>query len=311
MYVELGICKDDGHSGLRVQFDSSGFITSSHTSKKQTILHTNSPIISGDRHSYKQKELETPSMVLDVSWWKYEDGNTVNLVGSRSSNKKTRLDNGGRTFVLNQDSTISPSKAPNLVLGMDLPDVTLVNAFSVNALVFDRVNELESGTAVPLTLSSHPGYAVCAQSNPQFIDQWKISYQRLGVGDAQYAMIFKKEDNFLVSVISSSMDFVLDIPFDKRIEGTDGHSLSVIHQGYGKTKDKSKNARRFIINKNNTISPVASPQLVVGIRKGTDPSIVKLQEEEVLNAVPVAVPVAAVPVAAVLVTAFDELKLQL
>ena len=113
-------------------------------------------------------------MVLDIDWWKYEAGNGVCLVGSNKSNERTRLKDGGRTWILNlEDGTISPAKAPHLVLGVDLPDLTLVNATNSEcALVFDKIDDLLEGLVVPLTLKSHPGYAICPQTNtPQRIEE--------------------------------------------------------------------------------------------------------------------------------------------
>jgi len=274
MVVELGVCSDDGQTGLHVQFDKSGFVTSSHAPSTPPTVHKHNILTTDGTEADTEYHTTIPSMVFDISYWNYEAGNTVNLVGSQFSNEKSRRGGGGRTFIVNNDGTISSAKAPNLVLGFDLPDVTLVNVSSENAFVFDRADELNSGTAIPLTLSSHPGYAICPQSNPQRFEEFKVYYQRLGLCDSvDHAMVVKKEGDFIVSATNSSPNFVLDVPYDKRVEGTGDIALSVIHFDKGNDKEEGNNARLFIINENNTISPVASPHLVLGLRFGTDSPI--------------------------------------
>jgi len=271
MSVELGIAKDDGRSGLRLQLDQEGFLTSSHAGSTDTTpsyaANNSGPILQGGYKTHQQKE--TPSMVLDIDWWKYEAGNGVCLVGSNKSNERTRLKDGGRTWVVNvENGTISAAKTPHLVLGVDLPDLTLVNAMNSEcALVFDRIDDkLDEGLAVPLTLKSHPAYAICPQTDtPQRIEEWKVSYQRLGIGSKQHALVVKRDTDFIVS---SSQNFILDIPFDKFVEGTDGQTLSVLSMDNA-SKNKTK-SRRFVMNINGTISPKAVPHLVLGIRPGME-----------------------------------------
>ena len=55
-------------------------------------------------------QLASKELVFDVSYEKYEEGVTVVFYdGPRGDNEK---------FTINRDGTISPLKAPNLVIGM-------------------------------------------------------------------------------------------------------------------------------------------------------------------------------------------------
>eukprot|EP00520_Triparma_pacifica_P018566 CAMPEP_0118653150 /NCGR_PEP_ID=MMETSP0785-20121206/11684_1 /TAXON_ID=91992 /ORGANISM="Bolidomonas pacifica, Strain CCMP 1866" /LENGTH=336 /DNA_ID=CAMNT_0006545687 /DNA_START=1142 /DNA_END=2149 /DNA_ORIENTATION=+ len=56
-------------------------------------------------------------LCFDVSFWKYEAGNPVNFVGG-SSESLTKQKGGGRSWVVNNDGTISCQAAPHLVLGV-------------------------------------------------------------------------------------------------------------------------------------------------------------------------------------------------
>ena len=256
MYVELGVGPSD--KALKAAFDKQGFFTSSHAPNSMRGDSASAP----------------PSMVFDISWWKYEEGNTVNLVGEARSNERSRDTGGGRTFTINEDGSVSNSRNPHLVLGVNLPDITLVNATSPNALTFDVAagpRGLSSGQSVPLTLASHPGLAVCPKTEPRRINEWGVSYQHWGLGEAKNAMTVKKEGEFILSTHPSSLNFVLDVPFDKRVEGCEGMPLAVIYFDNGSNKEEGNKARKFMVNPNGTLSPVASPHLVLGVRDGKSP----------------------------------------
>lgn len=55
-------------------------------------------------------------LVLDVEFWKMNEGTTVNYVGGDSVGR-TKLAGGGRDWTLNDDGTISAKHHPHLVLG--------------------------------------------------------------------------------------------------------------------------------------------------------------------------------------------------
>jgi len=56
-------------------------------------------------------------LVLDVEFWKMNEGTTVNYVGAGENRAKTKLGGGGRDWTLNNDGTISAKHHPHLVLG--------------------------------------------------------------------------------------------------------------------------------------------------------------------------------------------------
>ena len=244
-YNELGI--GVANMALSMQFDGEGFLTSTHAPNGGAAA----------------------SMVLDISWWHYEEGNTVNLVGEERRNDRSRDRGGGRTFVLNSDGTIGAAHQPHLVLGMQLPDVALVNANSAEALRFQDAPNLASGHATSLVLSSHPGYAVCPKHDPKTIDDWHIDYQNLGVGLAKDPMQLRLEGPFMMSAHPSSQNFVLDVPFGQ-LHANHEHCMSVISiHDRSKNKEHGNQARLFRVNGDGTVSPTAAPHLVLGVRPGS------------------------------------------
>mmetsp|Transcript_17807 Transcript_17807/g.36999 ORF Transcript_17807/g.36999 Transcript_17807/m.36999 type:complete len:370 (+) Transcript_17807:59-1168(+) len=66
-------------------------------------------------------------LCFDVSFWKYEAGNTVNFVGGNNESR-TKLVGGGRSWLVNNDGTISCQAAPHLVLGVGVE----INAHDLN-----------------------------------------------------------------------------------------------------------------------------------------------------------------------------------
>ena len=100
--------------------------------------------------------------VMDIAHWKYEEGNTLNVLRSAHNHPgNTRYGNGGRSFVVNTDGTVSPMKASHLVLGAGKPTLCFVPSNSADKCVFAHAHELiQGGRAAPLVLASHPGLAV-------------------------------------------------------------------------------------------------------------------------------------------------------
>ena len=78
--------KDD--AALKAVLDADGFVTRTHDAR-----------------------------VFDIAWWKLEEGNTVSLINDMYCDTKTRTKGAGRSFVFNDDGTISPAQAPHLALG--------------------------------------------------------------------------------------------------------------------------------------------------------------------------------------------------
>ena len=67
-------------------------------------------------------KLADADLVLDVAYWKMEEGNTVNFVGGtpgfRGTGTRTKTGGGGRDWTINDDGTISAKHHPHLVLGV-------------------------------------------------------------------------------------------------------------------------------------------------------------------------------------------------
>ena len=82
-------------------------------------------------------KLKDADLVFDVSYWKMECGNTVNFVGGATKKEKTKQSGGGRDWVLNSDGTIGAMHRPDLVLGIALPDCTLVEKDAAERFILD------------------------------------------------------------------------------------------------------------------------------------------------------------------------------
>lgn len=57
-------------------------------------------------------------LVLDVAFWRMDQGNVVNFVGGTSNENNTKKGGGGRDWLINDDGTISAKHHPHLVLGV-------------------------------------------------------------------------------------------------------------------------------------------------------------------------------------------------
>ena len=62
--------------------------------------------------------LTDADLCLDVAFWNMEIGNAVNFVGGTNENEKTKMGDGGRDWVINDDGTIGSKHHPHLVLGI-------------------------------------------------------------------------------------------------------------------------------------------------------------------------------------------------
>ena len=65
-------------------------------------------------------KLADAELVLDVSFWRMDRGNTVNFVGGPTADR-TRLGGGGRDWTVREDGTIAARHSPHLVLGTRPP----------------------------------------------------------------------------------------------------------------------------------------------------------------------------------------------
>ena len=105
--------------------------------------------------------------------------------------------------MLSGDGTIGNMKRPNFVFGVKYPEVSLVVATSDNKLVVDT-EMLFSGQSAPLTLLSHPSYAIVLSHSPRRINAWGVSHQHLGVGEAAEALTVRKGNKLIISSHATS-----------------------------------------------------------------------------------------------------------
>merc|ERR1712048_420273 len=111
---------------------------------------------------------EDNGFVFDVDHWKYEEENTIWMLqeGDDVTQRQTRNPDGGRSFQVNvDDGTISPTKAPDLVLGVStIAKLVLVPKSSPKACIFEHAAALKAGGVLkPPTLVSPAGLTVVAK----------------------------------------------------------------------------------------------------------------------------------------------------
>ena len=149
--------------------------------------------------------------VFDVCWWKYEVGNHLLIIRSTAchpSRTRLRADgdrDGGRSFLVNSDGTISPKCAQHLVLGAGKPCFSFVPEGSPLVCRFQHAAALAAGQQVPLTLASHPGLAVVQRFDARVpADEWQLGafhdwhYKGLGIGPASEAVVASRQGSFFV-----------------------------------------------------------------------------------------------------------------
>jgi len=232
--------------------------------------------------------------VMDIAHWKYEEGNTLNVLRSAHNHPgNTRYTNGGRSFVVNADRTISPMKAQHLVLGASKPTFCFVSQSSPNKCIFEHADRLTGGQTVPLTLSSHPGLAVVQGFDEprEAFHEWH--YKALCIGPASRAVHASRRGQNLVDTsdwyVTPSMLTVHDGNHTDLVRNRFDHPRRLLEE-HG--KHGGARPLDFNFNPDGTISPVSQPHLCLGC------SFMPLGAP-MPNAVPTsaAVPMATVPVA--------------
>ena len=206
--------------------------------------------------------------------------------------------------MLNSDGTLSVKPAPHLVLGMSLPDCTLVSAQAAECVVLQPgvAQALRAGQVTPLLLASPPGYAIVPKTdNPRRIDQWCVMYQQLGIGPAAQALQARMQGQFILSQHPSTRDYVLDVPYATytvHCQGQHGKLpiSAICWDDRGRNLDANA-PRTFVVNANNSISPTKATHLVFGIRGALPPLAAAqhvaqptAQSVPVVQSVPVAQP---------------------
>ena len=172
----------------------------------------------------------------------------------------------------------TPERPSPLPFDETASKLILTSRGSSNALVFERAEELNSGSSgVPLTLSSHPGLAVIPRSVEKMLKPFYplVWYTiDLGVGSASMALKTKMDKHGRAGFIASTHvpmpvsdgstpSMVLDIAMSKYKKGTDVNLF-----GDGMHEFSSRNTsggRSWVVNSDGTISAAMAPYLVLGV----------------------------------------------
>lgn len=176
--------------------------------------------------SYKDSNFlvldESPELVLDISFWKYEPGNTVNFVRSKSESiLKTFQAGGGRDWILDFESgCISPKHAPMLALGRGFQSLQLHKRGSEGVWKFDDLQKLKDGKVMKFINSE--GAAMGKQKDKEsFYDEWRY-IQSSQVKDPSEAISVKYIDDNYIAVYEESIpqerSLVFDVAFWKMFE---------------------------------------------------------------------------------------------
>ena len=176
----------------------------------------------------------------------------------------------------------TPERPPPLPFDETASKLILTSRDSSNALVFERAEELDSGSSgVPLTLSSHPGLAVVPRNVEKEV-KWgpgKWMYVELGVGSASMALKTKMDKHGRAGFIASThvpmpvsdgstpsmvIGVENDISFRKYKKGADvGLVGDATHEF--RSRDTG-GGRSWVVNSDGTISAAMAPDLVLGVQ---------------------------------------------
>lgn len=128
--------------------------------------------------SYKDSNflvLEDSGFVLDISFWKYEAGNTVNFVQAKpDSPLKTFQTGGGRDWILDlENGYIAAKHEPMLVLGRGFQSLQLHKRESEGVWKFDNLQKLKDGEVMKLVNTE--GAAMGKLKNKEsYFDIWRF-----------------------------------------------------------------------------------------------------------------------------------------
>ena len=151
--------------------------------------------------------------VMDISHWSLEEGNDLNMLHGPDDDETFRHhDMRGRSFVVNEDGTMSPAPAPWLCLGIGLPRMCLVEKSSPKALHF--ANRPEGVFQLALA-GAYKGFGITNMyEGTKRHGEW--SYTEIVIGSADDALSAHFDENFLRR---ESDGLSLDVAFWKYKEG--------------------------------------------------------------------------------------------
>ena len=227
----------------------------------------------GPRHMAMRVRLEGEFLVrehdervFDIAHWKYEKGNNLVLLRSTACHPgHTRYGNGGRSFVINPDGTLSPKCAQHLVLGAGKPTFSFVPAGSPLVCRFQQAAALAAGQQVPLTLASHPGLAgVQGFDTPrEAFHEWH--YKALGLGPASKAVVASRQGSFFVDkagwYVCPSMMNVHQGNHTDLVVNRHNHPAR-IHEEH--RKHGGKRPLDFAFHADGSVAPASAPHLRLG-----------------------------------------------
>lgn len=185
-----------------------------------------------DNNFLAMKDEDGHDLVLDVSFWMMESGNTVNFVRAGESEwswlkpktwfQKTFLYGGGRDWILNvDDGTISPKHKPYLVLGQGPIRLILAEKNSPSTIKFDNLDDLAKGKSTTLTYSNKQKALGKLKKEEQYAGPWR--YIESEIVEPTNAAYFKYIENNFIGTVDEGKDIekslVLDVSFWKMING--------------------------------------------------------------------------------------------
>lgn len=227
-------------------------------------------------------------LLFDVCFWTYTEGMPILLLRGNNCCAKTRIAGHGRDFVQNAGGTISPMKAPNLVFGCKRfvrNRLVLIKAEDSEALRFEQLNTYSQQ---PLRARSplYPGGCSVVFANPEnpvreititdgasstFAQYIELAIAECGGENTQTPIAVQLRGKLLTYEHPGIGLFALDVTFWKYFAGNTVNMVR-INRSTCETKGCCcigtacwTHGRKFIINKNSTISPAQAKRLVLGV----------------------------------------------
>jgi len=175
--------------------------------------------------SYKDSNflvLEDSEFVLDISFWKYEAGNTVNFVQAKpDSHLKTFQKGGGRDWILDLESGyIAAKHEPMLVLGRGFQSLQLLKRDSKGVWKFDNLQKLKDGEVIKLVNTE--GAAMGKLKNKEsYFDIWRFIQSAQVQEPTEAISVNYIDDNFIALYeenIPQEKALVFDVKFWNMVE---------------------------------------------------------------------------------------------
>ena len=132
--------------------------------------------------------------VMDVTMWQLIEDSDLNMLHGPNDNRTWRHgDMRGRSFVVNQDMTISPASTPHLCLGVGQPRLVLVDINSPNAITF--LNKPEGSFKLELA-GAFQGFGITNMyAGTRRFREW--NYTETTIGPADRALHAHFDERFL------------------------------------------------------------------------------------------------------------------